>query len=594
MGTKRFKPIYLLLLALPVFYYFLQKSSSTPTPVKTRDYLYFSALTTHPATISLFAGKDSLASWQINAKGYKYLDYGGTLNDKEGLTLKVSQLGPNDSLCFLAVNLFRDNRVYSLVEHNKVRCLSSNATFIEKEGALDVAVQSAGKPVEIWLPPSTEWDTSHAGRNILIILSISFLLTFVFIVLLSPPVRYFIFSCILALLLMVLFFWQGRHYQSHVTLTINSQAKSFQTYFNNEPCFVAGKMHSSNILANSFTTEVDLAADKFIRFDMDGSPVELGNATYSNHLGLFHCKNNLSSVAPSALMLNDLSIRNGKYYITGDDPYFTFTSSYFVSQADWLIHLQKRLYLFIGLLILILLTGLHYWLSRIPEKHFHPAYIVFLILPALYYLLSPNALISVAKDQKDLLYFSIRTSHPSLVELKDAGTTLASWQANTAGYKYLQYGANNINNASGLSLNIKNLNRCDTISLLSINVYHNKQVFSFFKENALQCRVSNANIISKKGAIDAVVQSPNIPVSISFPSYYTWHTTDPANHLRIYIIMAFIGVFLLIILIAPPIKRFLIAVGIGLIIMMSVYWITRRMYYQVAMQTSCPVRNPEF
>lgn len=247
-----------------------------------------------------------------------------------------------------------------------------------------------------------------------------------------------------------------------------------------------------------------------------------------------------------------------------------------------------------GLIVFILLLCFHPWLLRIHGKHFQPVYLVFLVIPVTYYFLSNIGLNEKPKEQKDLFYFSIRTTHPALVELKDAGATIASWQLNSSGYKYLQYSGNPINNATGLSLSINNLAASDTLSLLSANVFHDNQLYSLYKDHASQCLITNAALISMSGALDAVVHSSGKPVGISLPSFYAWHTTHPANNLRIYLILAFILVLVIVLVLAPTMKRFLISCSLAWVLMILAYWATNYMYYEVGMQTGCPVTNVQF
>jgi hypothetical protein len=593
MRIKRFKPAYLLFLAIPLLYCFLQHNGAVPSNADKQDYFYFSVMTSKPAVISLFASGDSLTSWQVNSAGYKYLDYTGKFNDSKGIVLKVKNLSANDTVCFSAFNLYRGNRILSLYKHDESNCIVNNATVCETGEALTTIVKSPGTPVDVRLLEASSWEKSGIDRWFKILIIISFVFAFLLIVIIAPPVRYFIISCALVLLLMVLFFLIGQDFHCKVTLSSKTPVKSFQTFYNNNPSFVTNKMAASVNGGNSFTTLVYLNTDNCIRFDADGS-AELDDVHYRINAGIISDDWDLSSLPQSKIMLNDLMLRNNKFHVTGDDPHFIFTSNYFTDRVRWIILTRKNLFLFLSLLVIIILARVHRWTARISLKRLHPVYLCFLIIPATYYFFFPISNTVKPKHTKELLYFSIKTTKPSIVELDDAGNCIASWEVNSAGYKYLQYSVDSINDDASISIKVKNLTAHDTLSILSVSAFHNDQVISLNKDKGPLCQLTNAGIIQGNGTMDAIVQAAGEPVSIKLPLLYSWQKSTNERDIEIYILILFIALFLIILVIAPQIKYFIASCLLTLGLMVSFYFVFRNVHSQAAMLTGGPVKSVDF
>ncbi|MGD0711982.1 MAG: hypothetical protein ABR968_12480 [Bacteroidales bacterium] len=591
---KRIKPAYLLFLAIPLLYYFLRdNNNNAASSVNKQDYLYFSVRTTTPAVISLYAAGDSLISWQVNSAGYKYLDYVGKIKDCDGIVLKVRNLTPNDTVFFSSFNLYRDNKIFSLYTLSEPDCILKNAHLFETGKSLAVIVQNRRSNVDVCLPATSSWKQQDNEQWIRTLIKISFLVIFIIIILLSPPVRYFMFSCALTLLLMILFFLVERDFQCQVALITKSQVKSFQTFYNNTPCFVAGKVSNSRNAGNSFNSTIDLNTDNCIRCDADGS-AELADVHYKINAGMFSYDWDLATIEHSGMMMNDLLLRNNKFYVTGDDPHFVFTSNYFIGHVRWLLMMRKNLFLFISLLIFIILTAIHRWVAGISFNRLHPAYLFFILIPVIYYALVPIRGSAKPKSQKEHLYFSVRTSNPSIIELKDAGNTIDSWEVISPGYKYLQYSGDCIEDAAAYTILVKSSAPDDTISILSVNIFKNDQVISLDKDKGSLCRITDASIINRDGLIDAVVKTPAKPVDIALPLLNSWKRSTPERDIQIYVALLFIVLFLLIQVLNPLIKYLMSICAMASIVMIILFLINRHFNSHVAIQTGCPVKSVNF
>jgi hypothetical protein len=593
MIKRKIKPAYLLFLVLPLLYFFLCEKGTAPSVKKQQDYFYFSVMTSGPAVISLYTGKDSLASWELNSAGYKYLDYLGLLNDNNGITLKVNHLKAGDTISFLAFNLCRDNKIFSLYNCSEPNCRMENAGMIEKDGLQLAIVQKTGIPVNVLLQSASLWKQTNPDRWFKIIIIVLFLVTFILIIVFSPAVRYFIICCVLALLAMLLLFFIEKDFQSHITISTKAPVKKFQTFYNYNPCFTPDKMFSSEKASSIFSTQVDLQEDRCIRCDMDGSPEEIGEVNYRMNAGILYFVWDLAYIPQEKLVMNDLAIRNGKFYITGNDPHILFTSSFFTDRIHALVLARKNLFLLITLLIFLFLIAINRWTAKIRIKHFHPVYLVFLIIPLTYSFFMLGKTNNPAWKADDVLYFSIRTTGPSVVDLINGNKPIASWNINSSGYKYLQY-QGPVNDSAGLIIQVRNLAEKDSISLLSVNFFRDYQTVSLYKNKEPSGPIINADIIEGTGAIDAAVQKSGTPVSICLQPINIWERTDPENKMNILIIIVFIVVFVLILVIAPPVKYFIYSCVGALCLMTAFYWIAHDINGQVAMQTDSPVKSADF
>lgn len=592
-GGRKYKKAYVLFFMLPLLYFVLRDNNSIVKHTGQQDYLYFTVRTNNPSVISLLADGDSLTSWEVNSAGYKYLDYSGKLEDKEGIVLQVKNLSANDTVSFSSFNLFRNDSVFSVYDNDTaLRCVN-NATICETGDALTAVVQKSGEPVDIALKKLSFWEKPVDQSRTKNLIWLSFLLVFILVVLMAPPVKHFLFSMAFVMMAMILFFWWLRDFNCGVSITTGSQQKNIQIFYKTDPCFIPGKMVASAAAGNSYNADIDLLNEDCIRYDMDGS-TELKDVRYELSAGIFSEHWNLASVKPCRLLMNDLVLRNGNFIVTGDDPHFNFTAGYFVHHAREIVLLRQNLFLFASLLVFVLLICLHRLISRLYSNRFQSGYIYFLVIPLTYYMFAFVSTPAGDEGKKDAVYFSVYTGDSSVVSLEDAGKTLAAWNVSSAGYKYLEYTAGLVGTDAALSLRITNCSANDTIAVLSVNAFHDTKVVSLTKNENSLCGITNARTIGGNGFLDAVVQNPDAPVIITLPDFYKWQRSCPGKNTQICFILIFIILFLLVIVFAPDEKHFSSVCITTLLFMLAAFWMFYYVRFQVAIQTDCPVKSADF
>ncbi|MDD3877600.1 MAG: hypothetical protein PHT69_13350 [Bacteroidales bacterium] len=361
MFRRKFRPIYLLFFIIPLVYFFLFQKDNDNSPPDI-DFLYFSAKSSKPATINLFSETELLSTWELNAEGYKYFDYSGNLKNKNGIFISINNLSENDTISFLSFNIFRDNQVSSLYNIVNPEEFSKNAEIVENDGVLKAIVKKTNEPVSISLKPSESWEKADPTGHFIFFIEFLFLITFILLNLFAPSVRYFIFTLIISLSVMfgASFIKPENTYQ----VEVKSRTSLFivEFFYNHIPQFSQLKQISIISNDNVFNVYIDFKANRFVRFDVNFIP-KVRDLQCSVKCGIFSTSWNLTETNPDKLVLNDLVLKDGVFYITGPDPFISLTSTYFIKDIIWLMLLKQNVFLFAALLLFVLLIPFHTRLS---------------------------------------------------------------------------------------------------------------------------------------------------------------------------------------------------------------------------------------
>jgi hypothetical protein len=593
MLRKRIKPAYLLFLVLPLLFYFLWQNPAVQELTKSDDYFYFSVHTSRPAVISLYSGEDSLTSWTVDSKGYKFLGYVGTLKDTSSIVLKIHQLGSEDTLSFLGFNRYHDQQLQSLYKQGEPWCSLQNATSIDHDGLKMVVVKNTGLPVSLSLKAPVTWEQPRINLWFTLLIALCFAGVFILILVWAPPVRYFMISCVLAALLMFLFYWVEKDYACEVTLSTTTQVKRFETFYNSNPCFVAEKTFSSDVPAPQFMVPVDLRRDPYIRCDMDESPDILDQLNLNISAGFFCTGWNLNDVPREKMLINDLTFVNGKFRVCGTDPYIAFSSTIFTHRIQWLLLLRQAFFLFITLMLFVVLIGIHRWLASRLTKRSNPVYAMFLLFPMGYFIFTSLSNPTKPVDDTCALFFSMRTTKPSSVDLLNGDQRIVSWNVGSPGYQYLQY-KGDLSKYSGIKIQVRGLAASDSLSLLAVNLYSDGRVVTDDKPSSRWRRTSNAGIIAGDGVLDAVVKKSEVPVIIELPPFFLWQQSTNVQDLNILIYLLFVVAFIWVLIVAPSTKHFLIAAAAALFLMGLLFGLLRDKGAEVAMESGVPMKSADF
>ena len=337
------------------------------------DKLYFSVKTSRTSTIDLINGDKLLASWKIDSLGYKYLQYDGKkINDSAAVSIRVSGLSTNDTLSFLAVNLFRDNKVISLFKNNKQYSRILNATAIDGLGAFDALVKNAATPASINFQPFYLWQKSNLERNANILFYSLFILIFLLILLFRPPAKYFILATTASVIFMLVIYWLGRDVSEQVAMQTDAPVKSVDFFFNDNPYFNSDHKTTISVWTSFFKTQLDLSKYNFLRCDVDESTKMLKCFKVITRTGVLNNEMDFSSIPLDKMLINDMKFRGGVFYICGNDPYFCLTTDYFSNRIQSLLIMRRNIYLFLTLFVFLVLISIH---SRFKEPKFKSLFV---------------------------------------------------------------------------------------------------------------------------------------------------------------------------------------------------------------------------
>ena len=607
MLKKRLKPIYFLFLTIPLVYCLLWHFRTVVPSIdsKTNDYFYTSVKTSKSAVVNLIANKTLLSSMNLNSAGYKNLQFVGQVNDSAGLKITVNNLSTNDTISFLGFNLYRNNQVFSLCNSANKNYTAENAIIIEKNGILNAIVQQSGKPVTINLKPLSAWESVGNNHHFYMLIFLCFIFSFLLLLAIAPPSRYFIASVAFSVLILFVCYLADIHSIGRVTVTSSSPVNRGEIYYNYNPFFTPLKKFSTEGKANAFSTRINIETDGFLRCDVGDTIAELNDFRIKIKSGIFGSSFNVASIPQRELVLNDLVLRGNNYYITGNDPYFALTSTYFIKNIKWLIFLEHNIFLFITLAFFVLLLGIHRFVGGVDKilnkVKFKVAYFSFLLIPFSYFLIIHFWQKEVPTKSPDQIYFSVRTSKHSVINLINANDSIASWSLNSPAFKYFQYsGKLNVN--APISLKFKNLSANDTISLLSINLFHDDHVYSLFAKNKPACNLKNAHLLDKSGEIIAIVEKANEPVVVNLLPFSMMTKDHPKHGLETIIIIIFFISFIIVLIKAPRSGYFIASCIISSLLMFVYFWTCNNGECQVIMSTNTPIKsgqvffnnNPDF
>jgi len=382
-----------------------------------------------------------------------------------------------------------------------------------------------------------------------------------------------------------------------VTISSSSPIKGSEIYFNQTPFFTPTKKYSSDSIAKVFSVPLNLETNRYLRCDVGDTISILKDLKIKIKLGIFHSCFDFASIPQGELILNDLVLHGKNYFITGNDPYFILTSDYFTNNINWLLFLERNIFLFITLLFFLFLVSIHRFVrgvNKILNKiKFRAAYFSFLLIPLTYFLIVQQWGKEVPSKSPDQIYFSARTSKPSVISLFNGNDSITSWALNSPAFKYLQY-TGHINDQEGFYLKVKNLSANDTISLLSVSFFHNDNVYSLFDKNEPVCTIKNARLLSKSGEVIAIVQRKGEPVSVNLLPFSVLRNDHPRHGMvNIALLIIFIA-FIIVVIRAPRSLYLITSCIITSILMFLFFWICNNWQCQVIMSTSSPMKSAQF
>ncbi len=595
MLNKRFNPYYLLFLSIPLVFFILLAYDKTPKTLPGIDFLYFSAQATRPADIQLFSGNEQLTHWTTDTVCYRYFDYSGDLSNSKNLYLKVFNLNETDTLRILSFTILRQNSVATLFRFINPDEYVSNATLVQDGNSMALVCSRADTPVTISLQPADHWEQETPEGNFTLILEIVFLLVFVFLNIMQPPVRYFILSCALTLLAMLLLSLSEESGKSALILRTSNPLGRTEVFYNHYPQFT--KLKSDYLISPEkiFETEIDLTSDRFIRFDFDQFN-KLEGASVTIRSGLFSKTWNINKMPRGALCINDMVFRDGVFYALGSDAFISLSAHSFINGISRLIRLSQCAFLFLSLILFVILIALHKFIDTRLKLKFRPIYLTFLSFPFIYFI-SENHQSSEKATEKvpDYFYFSMAVSKPVTISLFTGNDSVTSWNIQKPGFQ-MKDCLCNLKDSGGITLRIDNMTANDSVALLSFHLYRGNSLYTLNDRVSPYLSVENASPHYNQGVFTLVAASGPGPVKLHLAGSSAWENVrlDETPHARVkWFIFSFVLAFVILVLIAPTNKTFIAAMLITLMVLFLFGWLNKDIYGKIAIETSTPQRCAE-
>jgi len=593
---KRLKLAYLLFFIVPLTYYFLwTKNNEKPSDNETqRDYLSFSVRVSNPANMSLVENGKELINWDINSKGYKNLEFVGPINSTNGICFNVKNLYANDTLSFFGINLYSNNKLFSLGDNIKENISVANARIADKDGVLILIVEKSECILNINLKPPDGWGKSEPFNTKKIIIACVFLLIFLSVFAFNPSAKYFILSLIVTAFLLLFAYYYDLNLNKSITLLTSSNIKNTEVFYNHSPFFSATKKYTTEKPTDCFSQPLNFETEKYLRFDIGDSLIQLEKIKIKINTGVFSVTYNLSVLAQEKLMLNDMVLIDDIYYVTGNDPYVKLTSAYFIKNLDLLLFLEKNVFLFLSLIVFLLLMSFKgFFEEKVNALKLKPLYIMFLFIPMTYHLVNLQWNNKSVSPNTDQLYFSVRTSRPSVITLINGKDSLTSWGIDSKGFKYVHF-KGNFNLKENFFLKVSNLSINDTVSFLSINIFHNNEVHSLFEKNNTVCKIKNADYIGNTNDFNMVVTKQGAPATVSLMPSNLLKTDKQESRNKALIIFITFCAFVLVLKISPNQVYFSISCLVTSIMMVVFFWICYDIQSQLVLKTTSPAKRLDF
>ncbi|MDD4215010.1 MAG: hypothetical protein PHR81_09385, partial [Bacteroidales bacterium] len=591
MFRRSFKPAYLLFLLFPLLYFVMHERTSKQAFKLPYDYFYFSMQAGSPVFVSLFDGNDSLASWSIDSQGYKYCDILRDIDDSKGLTLKIENLKAGDTAVINAFNMFRNGKLYSLNDYKDPYCTIMNAGAFKKDEALHLISSGTKTPIIVKIQSCKVWqsaDKSGLKYNIIIIV---FVVVLIFIFLIAPPVRHFVFSCLLGALLMMLFYFLWHNDTYTAKIISDKPVQRFETFCSTTPCFSGDMVFESDSGVHVFEYPTDIESKPFMRIDLESAKHAAFDLSFGLSSGVLNKSWKISDVVTGNLILNDLILKDGKYIVCGNDPYFLFTHAGFQKSFKLVLFSRQNMFLLASLLAFMILLSLHFILPEKFKNSLQGIHLLFIVIPAFWAFVTWQSGTKQSVAEKDKLYFSIKTAKAANIELFGGGKPLSEWQTDSLqAYKLLQTECEALDDKACLLLRLSGFHAGDTVSLLSMNYYTKGKVATLYPGQMENCRITNAKKIKGAG-MDVLVENSNTPVTIRFAPAFTWHDNKTNEQMRVLVFFIFILVLIIIVAASPSRLNTIFATISATFLMLIVYFAVPDESGKMAVKTERVVRG---
>lgn len=405
---RRFHFSYLIYALLPVVCLLLAKPQLKNADEGKPAQFYFSVCTSDSSVISLINGNDTLTSWQCLPGAFHYYHYKGPLDSLKSLSLSIRGLCKGDTLQLLSANLYRKGEVFNVWQLNEDACIIKNASVYEDKESLHCIVKNSGDAVAVNLLPFYSLNNSGLPDRTALWIWLIFLTGFIPVLMIKPGTANMVSVSLVSVFLMGFYYWVCRDIQFRVYLSASSPVRHTQLFFSPDPTFELLNRYNMDCDTSVFLAQVDLKETPFMRFDVADSTRLLDDFKIKAKTGLMQRVWNFSTLPYNQLLLNDMIRRDGRFFITGPDPYVAFSTMQNNKSIRQFIYFREQVFIVLSLVVFLILLV-------ITEKYIgnHKRHFVF---SSVFILLAGYGLVLRLFNSDSLVFMSeMRVAYPKPV-----------------------------------------------------------------------------------------------------------------------------------------------------------------------------------
>jgi len=217
---------------------------------------------------------------------------------------------------------------------------------------------------------------------------------------------------------------------------------------------------------------------------------------------------------------------------------------------------------------------------------------MYILLPAAYLFFAKPWIKKAEEGKPAQVYFSACTSDTSVIYLLNGNDSLTSWACVPGAFHYFHY-KGPLDSLKNLSLNINGLSKGDTLSLLSVNLYQNGEVYNVWQLSEDACHIKNANVYEDKESLCGVVKNTGEAVVVKLLPYNSLHNTNATGSTIMWVWLLFLCGFVLVLIIKPNPTTMATVSMVSVFLMGFYYWVCRDIQFRVYLSASSPVRHTQ-
>ena len=356
---KLFKPGYLIVVLIPVTFFFLNMQEKQEKEIDKTGHIYFSAKCNAVSTINVLCGNDTLIHRKAIPGVITLFEYVGLPVVPQTIRIVIEGMGKTDTFSLFSLNYFHQGKIttadLSVVSDRKRQF---GLPTIIQNNHLIVTSDSNSSLQRLFFSGNNLWHEFHQpdNRKATIILSFAtFLLLVMLVYFFQPSQSFLVGSLIIILGIMFLIKFLQKDLSINLVLKSDKQLEGVDFFYGHDPKFSADKEIRFDEKSVRYCTEVNIKKYPFLRCDPNAKTGQNLKLQLLIESGFLKKKISPGTVQPYELLLNDQDIdRNGNIIIKGSDPYWVLSGGKTVRDILLLKEYHDLLFLIVPVILILL------------------------------------------------------------------------------------------------------------------------------------------------------------------------------------------------------------------------------------------------